>query len=113
MLPLIISDRHQVDIVADDVRCHEDRVIEHSHIEVMILRLAVFEAVSPEHQGIRSHGIEDPVELGDERDVGLLEDLDLRIESKDREVRERQLPCVLLQRLSIEHTRERMHIRDE
>lgn len=76
MLLLILSDGDDIRVVADYVRSHEYRIVEDSHIEIRSLCLGVLEAMCSEHERIGGDIVEDPVEAGDEDDIGLTEDRD-------------------------------------
>jgi hypothetical protein len=50
VLDLIFPDWNCLDIVSEDISCHEDRVVEDSHIDITAFPFCIFEAMRPEHE---------------------------------------------------------------
>ena len=75
MLPLILPDRHEVCLIKQDVRGHQDRIVKHSDTDILeLLSGLVLKLRHPLQLGHARNAIENPGQLGMLGDVRLDED---------------------------------------
>lgn len=113
MLDLVAPHGHHVYVVADNVRHHQDGVVEDAHVDVRVLRFRVLKTVRPQHQRVWRHVIQDPVELRKVCDVGLPKDRNLGVQPEHGQITRHQVAEVAFHHLGREHAGERVQVRDK
>mmetsp|Transcript_17257 Transcript_17257/g.53057 ORF Transcript_17257/g.53057 Transcript_17257/m.53057 type:complete len:397 (+) Transcript_17257:2011-3201(+) len=102
VLALVLAHGHQARLVQEDVRGHEDRVVEEADSHIFaLLRLFLFildHALEPVE---RRHAVQEPAELRMRRDVALDEDGALRGVDARRDVERRRVERLLAQLLRV------------